>query len=185
MIRDNKTNFRQHAVQKLKKASQRGYLIDKAILNRLYDEISQNRAKTIMLYIPLGIEVNIMPLIRVLRREKKLLYVPFMEGKSFRLVKYRLPLKVKCFGIKEPKFSKAKIKNIDIAIVPIVGTDSTLRRVGFGKGMYDRFFEKNRKKIKKTIFVIRTLCYSPEIITQDHDIQADIMISKEGIIRTK
>jgi len=185
MTKNHKTNFRQHALQKLKKASKRGYIIDKVILNRLYDEISQNRTKTIMLYIPLGIEVNIMPLIRILRREKKLLYVPFMEGKSFRLVKYRLPLKVKKFGIKEPKISKANIKNIDIAIVPIVGTDSTFRRVGFGKGMYDRFFEKNRKKIKKTIFVIRTLCYSPEIITQDHDIQADIMISKEGIIRTK
>jgi len=180
---DNKTIFRQNALKRLQKVAKRGYVIDKRIQQALYDEITQKRAKRIMLYIPLGIEVNIMPLIRLLRRENKELYVPFMEGKSFRLVKYRLPLKVKKFGIKEPNFSAKHIKNIDIAIVPIVATDPTLRRVGFGKGMYDRFFEKNKKTIKKTIFVIRTLYYSREVITHDHDIIADMIVSKEGIIR--
>ena len=34
------------------------------------------------------------------------------------------------------------INNIDIAIVPAVGVDGNLQRIGFGKGMYDRFFEK-------------------------------------------
>jgi 5-formyltetrahydrofolate cyclo-ligase len=100
-----------------------------------------------------------------------------MEGKSFRLVKYRLPLEKKRFGIKEPKDSKQyRKKNIDLAIVPIVGLDITLRRVGFGKGMYDRFFEKEIKNIDKTVFVARKLCYSHEIITNDHDIKADIII---------
>ncbi|MBN2824942.1 MAG: 5-formyltetrahydrofolate cyclo-ligase [Campylobacterales bacterium] len=176
-----KNLFRQHCFKRLQKTAQRSYGIDYSILNTLYHEIGN--AKTVMLYIPLEIEVNTVPLIEILRREKRIVYVPFMEGKSFRLVKYRLPLEVKKFGIKEPKFSKEYIKNIDVAIVPIVATDSTLRRVGFGKGMYDRFFEKNRKKIKKTIFVVRTLCYSQEIITHDHDIRADVLISKEGIIR--
>ncbi|MBN2825833.1 MAG: 5-formyltetrahydrofolate cyclo-ligase, partial [Campylobacterales bacterium] len=153
---------------------------DKTLIKALYDEIGG--AKSIMLYIPLSIEVDTLPLIGILRKEKRTVYVPFMEGKSFRLVKYRLPLEVKKFGIKEPKFSKTYIKKIDVAIVPIVATDSTLRRVGFGKGMYDRFFEKNRKKIKKTIFVARTLCYSKEIITQKHDIKANTLLSKEGMI---
>lgn len=177
---DYKTQFRQNCLKRLRKQSRRAYIIDKYISKQLYNQIMQIQAQTIMLYIPLGIEVNIMPLIRRLRREKRTLYVPFMEGKSFRLVKYRLPLEVKKFGIKEPKFSHQRIKDIDLAIVPIVGTDTTLRRIGFGKGMYDRFFEKNRENIKKTIFVIRTLCYSGKIITQDHDIKADCIISKEG-----
>lgn len=176
----HKNHFRQHCLQRLRKIAQHSYSIDKRIVKALYDEIGN--AQTLMLYIPLGIEVNIMPLIGILRRQRRTLYVPFMEGKSFRLVKYRLPLQAKKFGIKEPKFSKEYIKNIDVAIVPIVATDSTFRRVGFGKGMYDRFFEKNRKKIKKTIFVARTLCYSKSIMTQEHDISANVLISKEGII---
>jgi len=130
-----------------------------------------------MLYIPLGMEVNLNPLIKRLRREKRLLYVPFMEGKSFRLVKYRYPLETKRFGIKEPKSSKQyRIKQIDIAIVPIVGMDAAQRRVGFGKGMYDRFFEKEIKNIKKTVFVARELCYSQKKITDHYDIKADMVI---------
>jgi 5-formyltetrahydrofolate cyclo-ligase len=113
-----------------------------------------------------------------LRKEKKNLYVPFMEGKSFRLVKYRLPLRKKRFGIKEPLDSKQyKLKKIDIAIVPIVGVDTTHRRVGFGKDIYDRFFEKNRQNIKKTVFVARELCYAKEIVTDTYDVKADMIFT--------
>jgi 5-formyltetrahydrofolate cyclo-ligase len=122
-------------------------------------------------------EVNIMPLILRLRREKRAILVPFMEGESFRLVKYRLPLKRKKFGIKEPKYSnKYRRKDIDIAIVPILGRDSTNRRVGFGRGMYDRFFENTKYNIKRVVFVSRLDCISKEIITNSYDIEADYII---------
>ena len=61
--------------------------------------IIHENAQNILLYLPMGIEVNLYPLIATLRKEKKNIYVPFMEGESFRLVKYRLPLKIKKYGI--------------------------------------------------------------------------------------
>ncbi len=163
----------------MKKASGFGsYQKDKKILHLLYQYIAESNVENVMLYIPLKTEVNLYPLIQRLRKEKKVLYVPFMEGASFRLVKYRLPLKKKQFGIKEPNDSKQyRIKNIDLAIVPIVGTDVTHRRVGFGKGMYDRFYEKQNKNIKQTVFVARELCYSKEIVTDDYDVKADMIIT--------
>lgn len=174
-----KKQFRTDSLKRLKKASMIGsYQKDKKLVNALYQYIVENNAKNVMLYVPLKTEVNLYPLIQRLRKEKKLLYVPFMEGASFRLVKYRLPLKKKKFGIKEPNDSKQyRIKNIDIAIVPIVGVDVTHRRVGFGKGMYDRFFEKQNKNIRKTVFVARELCYSKEIITDDYDVKADMILT--------
>ncbi len=174
-----KKQFRCESLKRLKQASGYGsYQKDKKILEVLYKYIVQSNVKSIMLYIPLKTEVNLYPLIKRLRQEKKLLYVPFMEGTSFRLVKYRLPLKKKKFGINEPNDSKQyRIKNIDIAIVPIVGVDVTRRRVGFGKGMYDRFYEKQNKNIKKTVFVARELCYSKEIITDEYDVKADMIIT--------
>jgi len=174
-----KRAFRASCLEKLRKASQRGaYLKDKKILQSVYDEIVASQAQTIMLYLPLQIEVNLYPLIVTLRKEGRTLYVPFMEGKSFRLVKYRLPLEEKKFGIKEPKDSKQyRQKTIDLAIVPIVGLDVTQRRVGFGKGMYDRFLEKERKNIKKTVFLARELCYSKKMITDDFDVSADMIIT--------
>ncbi|NOR56138.1 MAG: 5-formyltetrahydrofolate cyclo-ligase [Sulfurovum sp.] len=174
-----KEAFRKASIASLKKASKQGaYLKDKFVLERLYEEIVQANAQSIMLYIPLGMEVNLFPLILKLRKEKRKLYVPFMEGASFRLVRYRLPLQVKRFGIKEPKDSKqVRNKQIDMAIVPIVGVDLTHRRVGFGKGMYDRFFEKNHKNIKEVVFVARKLCYTHTLVTNHYDVKADKIIA--------
>jgi len=175
-----KDEFRKISLKRLKKASQspNRYKIDKLISQKLYDYIREINAKNIMFYIPLEIEVDIMPLLVKLRREKRAIYVPFMEGKSFRLVKYRLPLEVKKFKVKEPRISRDYNKKIDLAIVPIVGTDKSMRRVGFGKGMYDRFFEKKSKNIKKTVFVMRILSYSREIITDNYDVKGELLISK-------
>jgi 5-formyltetrahydrofolate cyclo-ligase len=174
-----KEEFRSYCLKQLKKASgQRAYVKDKKVLDDLYRYIMREQATHIMLYLPLKMEVNIYPLIVRLRKEKKQLYVPFMEGASFRLVKYRLPLRKKRFGIKEPLDSKQyRIKQIDIAIVPIVGVDTTHRRVGFGKGMYDRFFEKNIKNIKQVVFVARELCYAKEIVTDHYDVKADMIFT--------
>jgi len=174
-----KKQFRMQSLKRLDKASGSGsYQKDKKVSLRLYRMIEKSNAQSVMLYLPLKTEVNISQLILRLRKEKRMLYVPFMEGTSFRLVKYRLPLNKKKFGIKEPNDSKQyRIKDIDIAIVPIVGVDVTFRRVGFGKGMYDRFFEKQNKYIKQTIFVARDLCYSKEVITDHYDVSADMIVT--------
>jgi len=180
MQRDtDKNSFRAYCLKRLQKAGNAAnrYKKDKLVLEHIYQYIIQSDARKILLYLPLRTEVDIYPLIKRLRKEKKELYVPFMEGKSFRVVKYRLPLEKKRFGIKEPKDSKQyRIKKLDIAIVPIVGLDITHRRVGFGKGMYDRFFEKEIKNINKTVFVARELCYSREIVTDHYDVKADMII---------
>jgi 5-formyltetrahydrofolate cyclo-ligase len=175
---EKKIEFRSHCIKVLKgSARQRAYVKDKAMIEVLYQYINHQKAKTIMLYLPLQMEVNLYALIYRLRRENKQLFVPFMEGNSFRLVKYRLPLQKKRFGIKEPKDSKQKIHHIDMAIVPIIGLDMTLRRVGFGKGMYDRFFEKNSKNIKETVFVSRELCQINEVVTDHYDVEANIIFT--------
>ncbi|HFQ62167.1 MAG TPA: 5-formyltetrahydrofolate cyclo-ligase [Epsilonproteobacteria bacterium] len=176
---EDKNSFRKTCLKRLRGAQGRGrYIKDKLVLSQLYTYLNEQNAQRILLYLPLKMEVNLYPLIKQLRKEKKIVYVPFMEGKSFRLVKYRLPLKEKQFGIKEPHDSKQyRIKKIDVAIVPIVGVDSTFRRLGFGKGMYDRFFEKEHKNINKVVFVARELCYSKKVITDHYDVRADNIIT--------
>ncbi len=183
----NKNSFRKQCLAELKLMRRRSHRQkDHLVMRKLYRLIKKENARTILLYIPLKIEVDINPLIKLLRREKRLLYVPFMEGESFSLVKYRMPLERKQFGIKEPKYSKQyRIKSIDLAIVPMVGTDPTLRRVGFGKGMYDRFFERERKNIKKTVFISRRLCFSPLVVTDHYDVSADMIITPEKMLLRK
>ncbi len=174
-----KAIFREKALRQLKaQCGSCTYAEDKRIVKRLKEWILRRDPKSVMIYLPLPIEVDVRSLIRWLRRRGVAVYVPFMEGKSFRLVKYRLPLRKKRFGIYEPKFSNERIKKkIDLAIVPIVGTDPTGKRVGFGKGMYDRFIAREKKNIKEIIFIQRALCWSPEVVTDSHDMEAQILIT--------
>ncbi|WP_456458442.1 5-formyltetrahydrofolate cyclo-ligase [Nitratifractor sp.] len=171
--------FREKALRRLKaQCGPRAYAEDKRIVNRLKEWILRQNPKSVMIYLPLPIEVDVRPLIRWLRRRRVSVYVPFMEGESFRLVKYRLPLRKKRFGIYEPKLSNERIeKKIDLAIVPIVGTDPTGKRVGFGKGMYDRFIAREKKNIKEIIFIQRALCWSPEVVTDSHDMEARVLMT--------
>ncbi len=99
-----------------------------------------------------------------------------MIGDSFKIVKYRLPLHGKKFGIKEPNNSFFKAAKIDVAIVPIVGVDAIGKRIGFGKGMYDRFFDRIDYQ-PKLIFTQLTLCKSDKILSDKYDIQADYIIT--------
>jgi len=177
----DKKTFRKICIERAKKRrGMKGYKFDKVINRRLYALIKSQKAQSIMLYIPLKIEINIGSLILKLRREKKTLLVPFMEGESFSLVKYRLPLIRKQFGVKEPRNINRYKHKIDLAIVPIIGTDGTLRRVGFGKGFYDRFFEKNHQKIHKIVFVGREYCVSSKIITDDYDVKGSLYLTPKN-----
>ncbi len=179
----DKKTFRKICIDRAKKNKNvNTYKLDRDLNNRLYQLIKMQNAKRIMLYVPLKIEVNISSLILRLRKEKKVLLVPFMEGESFSLVKYRLPLSKKQFGVKEPKNTNEYKHKIDLAIVPVIGTDKTLRRVGFGKGFYDRFFEKNHKRIHKVLFVGREHCVSTEIITDDHDVKGCCYLNRKSRI---
>ncbi|RXJ79703.1 5-formyltetrahydrofolate cyclo-ligase [Arcobacter sp. F2176] len=179
MLENHKSDFRKSCIKKLKFVSRftKCYK-DKKIVDEIYKTICELKKKNVLLYIPLDLEVDIYPLIKRLRREKKVqVFVPYMEGLSFKVVKYRLPLKTKKFGIKEPNNSFANVK-IDLAIVPVVGIDGLNKRIGFGKGMYDRFFYK--LKYKPTIlFTQRKLCKTSKILSNNYDIQADIIISSK------
>jgi len=170
----DKKRFRRICINRAKKTrTVNRYKLDSLVNQNLYRHIKKNNYKTIMLYIPLEIEINISDLILKLRKEGKSVFVPFMEGESFSLVKYKLPLRKKQFGVKEPQNTNRYTHNIDLAIVPIIGTDSTLRRIGFGKGFYDRFFEKNKNRVREIIFVGRAYCVSSEIVSDTHDVKGD------------
>jgi len=145
-------------------------------LEKILKEINP---KSILFYLPLPFELDLRSLLNKNRKIKKC-YVLFMVEESFKMVTYRLPLKRGNFGVYEPKNSLLKIKNVDVAIVPVVGVDTDAKRVGFGKGMYDRFFSRLTKK-PITIFVQLDECICKEKITDHYDVQADIYITPKYI----
>ena len=177
MKSDEKKLFRKQVFKELRKRRVNNYKKDKIICSKLYHFIKKMGYSDIMLFIPLKNEVNIAPLIKLLREKGYNLLVPYMEGDSFRLVKYRLPLMKKKFNIKEPKLSKRRVKKIDLAIVPILGIDKYFKRIGYGKGMYDRFYSREGHKIQCSIFLERDIYLSSKTLANSYDIEADILFT--------
>ena len=177
MNTNHKSDFRKSCIKRLKYVALFSkYSKNKRVIKKLKSIIQISGAKNILLYIPLEMEVDITLLITELRKEKKIVYVPFMEDDSFKIVKYRLPLHKKKFNIKEPTNSFLKPNKIDLAVVPIVGIDVLNKRIGFGKGMYDRFFDRLTYR-PTIIFTQLTLCRTEQILSDNYDIQADYIIT--------
>ena len=177
MKESHKSDFRKSCIKRLEFSSHFSkFYKDKKTVKKLKKFININKSKNVLLYIPMKMEVDVLPLINDLRKEQKNVFVPFMVDDSFKIVKYRLPLQKKRFGIKEPKNSFSLQKKIDLAIVPIVGVDKVCKRIGFGRGMYDRFFYRLNYK-PTVVFTQLTLCKANEILSDKYDIQADYIIT--------
>ncbi|WP_139890625.1 5-formyltetrahydrofolate cyclo-ligase [Campylobacter jejuni] len=150
-----KTDFR--ALQKIRlfKHSKLNFKQDYKIFKECLKIIKLFKAKNILIFIPLHYEPNLI--------------------KSLKIVKLRLPFIKKRFGVLEPidSFFKAKI---DLAIVPVIGVDKNLKRIGHGQGFYDRFFENLNYK-PHIIFVQSIDALSQNNLTQKHDISGKLYIN--------
>ena len=180
----SKTIFRQNCIKKLTHSSTCNKVYKDLKINlKLQKELRAIKNKKILFYNPMGIESDIRKTLYKLRLKNEV-YTPFMVEQSFKMVPFRLPLKKKKFGIYEAGNTLRDIKKIDIAIVPVVGVDGNLQRIGFGKGMYDRFFAKLKKK-PYIIFVQTKMCYTKKFICDDYDIACDLLITPHVRIQNK
>lgn len=171
-----KTIFREKCLRKIKESSRHNKLYTDTLLNtKLWKELKGLKNSKILFYIPLDFEADILKCLKKLKRKNEI-FIPFMEGESFKMVPFRLPLKIKKFGILEAGNTYRKITKIDIAIVPAVGVDGNLQRIGFGKGMYDRFFARLKKR-PYTIFIQPKFCYTKKIICDEYDVACDLLLT--------
>jgi len=169
-----KENFRKISKKRLNFNALHGFKKDFLIFKEVFKIIKLKKAKKILLYIPLAYEPNLTRFRRILSKNCTI-FVPFMQDESLKMVKLRLPFEKKAFGVREPRNSYLKA-DIDLAVVPVVGVDKELRRIGHGKGFYDRFFAGVKKKIS-IIFTQSIHAFCDEKLSQNHDIKADFYIT--------
>jgi len=177
-----KTILRENALKSLQLNAKRNKKYKSHLVsNKLLQLFKNLKGKKILFYFPLLMEVDILRVLKQLRKNNEI-FIPFMVAQSFKMVPFRLPLHKKKFGIYEAGNTVRNIKKIDIAIVPVVGVDGNLQRVGFGKGMYDRFFEKLQKR-PYTIFTQLELCYTKELVCDEYDIACDLLITPKKSLK--
>ena len=91
------------------------------------------------------------------------------------------PLIINKYGIPEPQ--KKSIVYPDVILIPMVGFDKSLNRLGYGGGYYDRVIEKLMKK-KKILKI--GLAFSAQQInslpTSKYDKKMDYIVTEKYIL---
>ena len=146
-----KKNLRKKILKIRKKIDSSTNKIDFIKILNLIKRQKKNK-KSVGGYFPINNEIDDLEILKKFERKNFTICLPAIK-KNFDMNFYNFsfndPLTVNMYGIPEPQ--KTNIIYPDIILIPMVGFDKNLNRLGYGGGYYDRIIEKlmKRKKILK------------------------------------
>ena len=156
------------------------------LIFKLINKHFYNKKIIIAGYYPSYYEVDILNFLKDASKRKFKIALPVIKSSismNFKSWIFKDPLHVSKFGTLEPENSKKKIIP-DIIMVPLVDFDKKLKRIGYGKGYYDRSLRKIKNIKKKTIAL--GIAYSfqkcKSIPVNKHDFKLDYIFTERGII---
>ena len=144
-------------------------------------------ASVLMLYMPLGNEMDTSIVISQALNDEKKVVLPVTDVENVDIIPYYITdvtnFKDGAYAIREPQNGTlAKPDEIDTVIVPGIAFDYHGGRIGFGKGYYDRFLSKF--KGTKVGF-----CYDFQLTdnaySEPHDVMMDYVVTNDGIYKCK
>lgn len=159
------------------------YVKSQKILDKILQLPDFQKAQKVFTYVSFGKEVSTRQLINEIFRQGKICLVPKVnrEKKCLEIYKIKqwLDLKRGFKGILEPRKNCLKItdyQSIDVAFIPLVAGDKENFRIGYGKGYFDKLFEKNfsSTKIIGLAFDFQIL---PKIPFEKHDVKVSFFIT--------
>lgn len=132
------------------------------------------KAKKVMFYIAFRGEVDTTEMIKEARDSGKIVTVPVCEKNRVAIRPCMLDMHARLvkgpYGVREPAEKKCMHwKDLDLVIVPGVAFDKKGRRLGRGKGFYDRLLDKLPKKTS-TIGLAFDFQILPRIPAAEHDV---------------
>ena len=131
-------------------------------------------------YFPVNNEIDDLEILKKFEKKNFTICLPVVK-KNFDMDFYNFsfndPLIVNKYGIPEPE--KTNIVYPDIILIPMVGFDKNLNRLGYGGGYYDRYIKKisNIKKIL-TIGLAFSFQKIHELPINDHDEKLDFILTE-------
>ena len=152
----------------------------RAILKKLFGTLIFKKAKTVMFYISFDGEVDTREMIKKARGLGKIIAVPVSAKKGMiypALLNENARLLKGPYGVREPAVQRTiDLHEIDLVVVPGVAFDKHGRRLGRGKGCYDRLLSKFAQRAF-TLGLAFDFQILPSLPTTAHDVSVKEVLS--------
>ena len=181
-IIDEKKDLRkQMLTQRAKLDKQKKTQYDQWICDSIWKIIKANNYKTVHCYLPMGTEINILPLIERMLGDNITVVTPktLPKRKLQNLVlKSLTAIEKGVFGTSHPANANEYNGDYDLIIVPGLAFNKANYRLGYGGGYYDNFLNQHPNSYKLGIFYpFQKMEYVP---LEEHDMQLDgILVDEE------
>lgn len=150
---------------------------DTQIRQDLKNLIEERKCKRVHLYLPMGSEIDLYPLIQELLDQNIKIYTPktLKNRKLEHLELHSLDaLEKGLWGTKHPKNSKIYEGSFDLVIVPGLAFDENQNRLGYGGGYYDNFLKNYEQAYK--VAVVYPFQVLEQVPVEIHDVKVDEVI---------
>ncbi len=154
-------------------------------LQRRFLELPEvQRAAVLALYAPIHHEVETAAVAGALLAAGRTLLYPAVHADQLRFcrVSAMTDLAPGSFGIPEPKGEPCDPAAADLIVVPGVAFDLLGRRIGYGKGYYDKTLHRLEGSGRLVGF-----CYDfqlfEEIVGEPHDVTMDLIVTELRVVR--
>jgi len=145
-------------------------------------------ARIVALYSPVRGEVDTGEVVQAALKDGKVVLFPVVCGEDLRFVRVYDPSEMGkgAFGIDEPCLTGEVYApdEANLIVIPGVAFDCSGKRIGFGKGYYDRALHHLEGKGKLVGF-----CYDfqlvDEIVAEPHDVAVDVIITEKRVIHLR
>ncbi|GAB1416407.1 5-formyltetrahydrofolate cyclo-ligase [Paludibacter sp.] len=150
------------------------------VFEKIEEQAEFKQAKSVLMYWSLNDELPTHDFIKKWNRTKTIL-LPVVKGNHMTIRPFISEDKLlkSDFNILEPKSGQDYLKTVDLAIIPGVAFDRKKKRLGRGKGYYDRYL--NKKRIPKWGICFDFQLYD-KIPTKNYDIKMDKVITPSETI---
>jgi 5-formyltetrahydrofolate cyclo-ligase len=180
----NKSKIRSKILKLRKKNLSKNFKIS---TNKFFSFLKKNKynLKNLGGYYPSNYEIDDLNILELFEKKNYNVLLPVVrKNNQMDFFKWSIndPLKINKYGIPEP--TSSKILYPDILLVPLVGYDSHLNRLGYGGGFYDRYIEKI-EKIKKIIKIGLAFSYQKinSMPLNQYDKKLDFIITEKEVLK--
>ena len=182
MTTEQKARLRERLKQIRRALGQKQRLeFDQAIHKRLLEQVEQ--AGVVFCYVSTGDEVNTHPVIDRLRQLDKTVLIPKIVNRE-KMIAVRFDkweeLRVGQLGILTPESNSEWQSRVGLCITPGLGFTRDGRRIGYGKGYYDKWFTTHPHSARTA------LCYECQLVddipTTETDVRVEKIVTEKRVI---